>query len=379
MGHFDTVTSRAVIMSVSTLAGIAAFGWMVATYQPSVLQLQREAEADQDLLRDVSRYRRLAQSEAYDLNFDKAIDHQTRIVELQPYEPDNWTDLAGFREQAGQPAKALDARRRAAEIQLQLARDNDRDADEWVEAAYLLRAAGRLEEAETTYRRAADAYLAEARHHDNGTRGWSRAATILSDLGEANRARDAWLGAAEAAERELKSMYAPRSRTDAAFWRSAGDYYLLAGEPDRAKRIYRDAVAALGMVANRPTGANVPRNESEWDLLIWSAYQLGWVRKRLGEEVKAQEAWQRSLWLIEAMVNMPERRAGREWYNRACLRALTGDHEGAFEALERAVRLKQVSRRHMLADEDLRSLVDDDRFQALAAMLDDDPRERPWR
>jgi len=375
----ETVTSRFVIMAVSTLAGIAAFGWVLATYEPSVLDQRRRDAEDVELMQEVNEYRRGAQSAAYELDYSGAIDLQRRVVDLQPYNPENWLALADFQEEAGRSKRARASRVQAAEIQLKLARQQGGSGTAWREAANLLLAVDRRSEARTAYRQAAEAFLSEARREASRSRAWAQGAEILADLGEMNEARRAWAGAAEAAERELDAMFAPRSRADASFWRYAGEYHLRAGNIDEARKVFRDAISALRGAANRPLGAHVPDRSSGWDLLIWSGYHLGWVHERLGERDEAQAAWRQSLRYLESMVSMSEHRGGQEWYNRACLRALTGDEEGAIAALERAVRSKPVSRQHLLADEDLRSLHDDERFHALASLLDDDPLARSWR
>ncbi len=376
--RFESVTGRFVVMAVSTLAGIAAFGWVLATYQPSTLDLLRESQEDFDLAREVSEYRSRAQTAAYDLDFKTAVQDQQSVVDLEPYKPENWLRLADYHEGAGSETKARNARSKAASVQHALAKDIGSDASAWRRAALLLHAYGKQRDAKRAYEKAAEVYLDNAKRTDSSL-DWSSAADILTDLGRINEAREAYLGAGAAAERELKLMYAPRSRADAAFWRAAGEYYIKAGDLTRATAVLLDAVSALRMAADGPRGASVPNRNDQWDLLIWSGYHLGWVYHRLGEHDKAQEAWERSLRTLERRVNMPERRGGPEWYNRACLRSLTGDREGAIEALEQAVRSKPVSRQHALADEDLRSLHDDERFHALVSLLDDAPTQRPWR
>jgi len=57
-------------------------------------------------------------------------------------------------------------------------------------------------------------------------------------------------------------------------------------------------------------------------------------------------------------------------YNAACAAALRGDKTAAFQLLERAVGLGYVNHQHMCEDADLASLRDDDRFLALAAVVD---------
>lgn len=376
--RLETVTSRFVIMAVSTLAGMAAFGWVLATYQPSALQLAQENEENYDLAREVGEFRRRAQSAAYEFEFVEAIRHQKNVVRLEPFEPDNWLELASYYDEDDQSRKARDARFKAADVQHSLAKAKQSDGESWRRAALLLKTVGRAKDATNAYRRAGASFITEAERKESSYH-WAQAATILSDLGDIDEARRAWRQAGEAAEIELKAMFAPRSREDAAFWHAAGEYFMKAGEPDRARAIFRQAIPTLQMAADRPLGANVPNRNSQWDLLIWSGYHLGWVHHHLGQEAEAQSAWARALHYLEAMANMPGRNMRTEWYNRACLRALTGDHEGAIDALERAVYTRPVSRQHALADEDLRSLHTDERFHALVSLLNDDPAKHPWR
>ena len=380
--RLESVTSRIVIMAVATLAGIAAFGWVLATYQPSTLDLLRQSEQDIDLAREVNEFRRRAQGASYELDFDDAIHNQHRVVNLEPFQPRNWLDLASYYDKDDQAKKARDARAKAADVQLALARDRASDAGSWRDAAILLRVIGREREARRTYRKAANAYIAAARHNGSST-AWAQAARILTDLGDVNAARQAWLGAGDAAAVELKSAFGlPNNRGDAAFWRYAGEYYIRAGELDRARDVFDDAITVLRMASDRPTGAGIPNQfnrRNGWDVLIWSGYHLGWIHRRLGQEDLAQEAWTSSLRSLEQMVDMPTRRGNQEWYNRACLRALTGDKDGAIDALERAAPSKPVSRQHAMADEDLLSLHDDERFHALVSMLDEDPLDPDWR
>ena len=245
-------------------------------------------------------------------------------------------------------------------------------------AAILLRLVDRTRDATNAYQRAATRFVDGAKETGSSI-AWAQGASILHDLGRVDEARRAWLHAGEAAEIELESVFAPRTRHDAAAWRLAGEYFMKAGEPDRARRVFREAITPLQMASDRPLGATVPNRSDQWSLLIWSGYNLGWVHRHLGQEAEAQVAWAWALRRIEAMANMPERRGGQEWYNRACLRALTGDDDGAIDALERAVRVTPVSRQHALADDDLRSLHDDERFHALVSLLEDDPAAHPWR
>lgn len=376
--RLESVTGRFVIMSVSMLAGIAAFGWVLATYQPSTLDLLRASEDNYELGREVGEFQRRAQSAAYEFQFREAIRHQRNVVELEPYKTEHWLKLAEFYEADEQTRKARDARQKAASVQLDLAKAHQDDADSWRQAAILLRTVGRSRDATNAYQRAAATYIDEAQDSDSSY-AWAQGATILTDLGRIADARRAWLSAGEAAEAELRAVFAPRTRNDAASWRQAGEYFMKAGEPDRARQVFREAVPALQMASDRPFGATVPNRNDQWSLLIWAGYNLGWVHRHLGQEAEAQVAWERALRYIEAMANMPERRGSQEWYNRACLRALTGDRDGAIDALERAVRSRPVSRQHALADDDLRSLHDDERFHALISLLDDDPASRPWR
>ena len=52
-------------------------------------------------------------------------------------------------------------------------------------------------------------------------------------------------------------------------------------------------------------------------------------------------------------------------YNLACSLALVGEKDGAFQALEQAVKLGYRDFRHMHKDSDLKSLHGDPRFQEL--------------
>ena len=56
-------------------------------------------------------------------------------------------------------------------------------------------------------------------------------------------------------------------------------------------------------------------------------------------------------------------------YNLACSLALTGDPDGAFAALGRAVELGYAQVEHLLTDDDLRALHGDPRWGALLARL----------
>ncbi len=55
------------------------------------------------------------------------------------------------------------------------------------------------------------------------------------------------------------------------------------------------------------------------------------------------------------------------WYNLACARARSGSRGPALDALEQAVALGFDDRDLMASDEDLKSLRDEARFQALVA------------
>lgn len=376
--RLESVTSRFIIMAVSTLAGIAAFGWVLATYQPSTLDLLEQSEQNYELAREVNEYRRRAQNAAYAFDFREAINHQSNVIELEPFRPENWLTIAEYYKADEQPRKALEARQKAADVQYDLAKARQHDPESWHDAARMLHAVDRTRDATNAYQRAAAEYLSDGQKSGSSF-AWARGAEILSDLRRPQEARRAWLNAGESAEIELKSVFAPRNRADATFWRRAGEFYMRAGAPDKAREVFLEAVKALQHAADPPFGATVPSRNDQWNLAIWSGYNLGWVYRHLGMEEKAQEAWKRALRHIEAMTNMPERRGGPEWYNRACLRALTGDHEGAIDAFEQAVRSRPVSRQHALNDDDLRSLHDDERFHALVSLLKDDPTEGPWR
>ena len=60
------------------------------------------------------------------------------------------------------------------------------------------------------------------------------------------------------------------------------------------------------------------------------------------------------------------------WYNLACARARSGSRGQALDALEKAVTLGFTNRALMATDEDLKSLRDEARFQALVAPPDQD-------
>jgi tetratricopeptide (TPR) repeat protein len=58
-------------------------------------------------------------------------------------------------------------------------------------------------------------------------------------------------------------------------------------------------------------------------------------------------------------------------YNLGCSLALTGRRDEAFETLGRAVRLGYRDAEHMVADADLASIRDDDRFRELLSRVRD--------
>ena len=59
------------------------------------------------------------------------------------------------------------------------------------------------------------------------------------------------------------------------------------------------------------------------------------------------------------------------WYNLACLRALSGNREGALEAWEASVEAGWSDLEHPLQDSDLESIRDDDRFTAALANVEE--------
>jgi dienelactone hydrolase len=94
-----------------------------------------------------------------------------------------------------------------------------------------------------------------------------------------------------------------------------------------------------------------------------AGYYLSQELRRQGEHARAAVA------LSVATEARPE--TPYLWYNLACARARAGSRGPALDALERAAALGFSDRELLASDEDLESLRDEARFQALRASLDD--------
>ncbi len=106
--------------------------------------------------------------------------------------------------------------------------------------------------------------------------------------------------------------------------------------------------------------------------------RLGLIRHRLGDEPAAREAYAKAAslqrWYINgrAANDVPD----RWWYNLACLEALAGNVNAAFDALDEAIERGFTNAEYAQSDSDFDAIRSDPRFaKALQAMRDRVPDE----
>ena len=92
-------------------------------------------------------------------------------------------------------------------------------------------------------------------------------------------------------------------------------------------------------------------------------FNLGYALHYSGNHAEAVGAFENAAEL--------EFRSGTATYNVACANAMLGRTDAALDALERAAESGAIHRSTLYDDEDLESLRDEPRFQALADQLDE--------
>jgi len=357
-GVLDSVTHKATILVVSTLAGVAAFGWVLASYQLTPEDQSKIAKADpvlrermDDLRQGVSEYQAKG-------DFAGAARLQEKLVALDPASVGDWQKLADLLAATGREQEANAALEEAAEIQFGRARRQGNSAVEWEAAAKRLSRVGRSEDARGAWEEAGKLYLGEAERRDD-ERAWRLAALAQEKAGNEATARRAWRRTAEA-EEELAGnpRLSPRDAEQALD--KAYLAYDRIGDEEGARRVAERMIDDWQELAETSSEA------------VWTPYYVGWSHRRLGNEAEAQRIWRLGRENVERLVESGAiaRRFG--WYNAACVRALVGDVEAAIEALEIASRVPppDVDTAYVRDDVDLVSLHDHPRFDEIAAQFD---------
>lgn len=92
--------------------------------------------------------------------------------------------------------------------------------------------------------------------------------------------------------------------------------------------------------------------------------RLGLIRHRLGDDAGSREAYAQGASLQRWYINGRDANdvTDRWWYNLACLEALAGNADAAFDALDRAVERGFTNADYASSDADLDALKDDPRF-----------------
>ncbi len=95
--------------------------------------------------------------------------------------------------------------------------------------------------------------------------------------------------------------------------------------------------------------------------------RIGWSYWHAQAKDDARAAWAK--WLEFQEASFAESQSAGGYYNIACGRSLTGDHDGAIKALAKAIELGWWDREDTQRDRDFAFLADDERFHALLAEM----------
>ncbi|MCK5944261.1 MAG: tetratricopeptide repeat protein [Planctomycetes bacterium] len=150
------------------------------------------------------------------------------------------------------------------------------------------------------------------------------------------------------------------------------------------RRILLVTLAALAVVASSPAQAT-PRKaraaaDAAWDSRQWQAASASY-RKVVEHDPKDGEAWHRLGYALHAQGKLDEALAAHlraadfpqfaptGYYNVACVHALRGDTEKAFQFLQRSVAAGMSNPQQFAGDADLDSLRDDPRFAKIVAAV----------
>lgn len=137
-------------------------------------------------------------------------------------------------------------------------------------------------------------------------------------------------------------------------WRRLAGAYAARGHRDEALEAVESFAAQLDHL-----GQGV-------EPLSWN--RAGWSFELLDASDRAQDCWGRWLAIQQKNIQSGATDSG-SFYNLACGFALTGDPDGALDALDRAVAAGYSNVTHLENDRDLTSLRDEDRFQDLLESL----------